>query len=145
MQEPVDKQAIAATGGIVFPDECADSESNREPTDSYHFGLRRRSITWSVRGLDFAFAFASTRSGGCRQVSTPSLAGLARRWDREDRSPILTPFTRVISGAVLIVQQESVALPIELSALVMRPTCPVDPPSGDNLSINIERSMTGTH
>src|SRR5882762_3822623 len=30
--------------------QCADSESNREPTDSYHFGFRRRSIverSWS--------------------------------------------------------------------------------------------------
>src|SRR5207249_7499620 len=44
----------------------------------YHFGFRRRSA--SVRGLDCAFTFAATRSGGSHPVSTPSpLGGLARR------------------------------------------------------------------
>src|SRR5207249_10989206 len=38
-----------------------------------HFGFRRRST--SVRGLDCAFTFALTRSGGSRPVSTPSPLG----------------------------------------------------------------------
>src|SRR5205807_10195379 len=41
----------------------------------YHFGFRRRSSLLSVCGLDCAFTFALTRSGGSRPVSTPSPLG----------------------------------------------------------------------
>src|SRR5439155_13740084 len=64
----------------------------------YHFGFRRRSA--SVRGLDCAFTFALTRSGGSHPVSTPSpLSGLGSALPVKG-PPTSRAFTRAVSGAV---------------------------------------------
>jgi hypothetical protein len=46
---------------------------------AYHFGFRRQKLP-SVRGLDHAFTIVVDNFRWTIMASTPSLAGLARRW-----------------------------------------------------------------
>ena len=96
-----------------------------EPTTcglTHHFGFRRRTgnrvprRSWSGLCLHLRLS----RSGGARRVSTPS--GSRTRLPAwlgvgiSHRSPMLSAFTRAVSGAVLQLLSKSAALPVELPA-----------------------------
>ena len=79
-----------------------------------HFGFRRRST--SVRGLDCAFTFALTRSGGSRPVSTPSplgaWLGVASQGFADFESIHARRFRRGVQRAHRQVPLESGVLPV---------------------------------
>src|SRR5439155_5346877 len=90
-----------------------------------HFGFRRRST--SVRGLDCAFTFALTRSGGSRPVSTPSplgaWLGVASEGSADFESVHARRFRRGVQRAHRQVPLESGVLPVTPrgSVLCLRP------------------------
>src|SRR5438270_5094174 len=80
----------------------------------YHFGFCRRST--SVRGLDCAFTFALTRSGGSHPVSTPTplgaWLGVASQGFADFESIHARRFRRGVQRAHRQVPPESGVLPV---------------------------------
>src|SRR5438132_8592254 len=93
---------------------CPSWDRTRTLLIPYHFGFRRRST--SVRGLDCAFTFALTRSGGSRPVSTPSplgaWLGVASEGSADFESIHTRRFRRGVQRVHREVRPESGVLPI---------------------------------
>ena len=96
------------------PLSCPSWARTRTLLIPYHFGFRRRST--SVRGLDCAFTFAATRSGGSRPVSTPSprgaWLGVASQGSADFESIHSRRFRRGVQRAHREVPLESGVLPV---------------------------------
>ncbi|SRR6266550_1365583 len=100
--------------GCPPPPSCPSWARTRTLLIPCHFGFRRRST--SVRGLDCAFTFALTRSGGSHPVSTPSSfeawLGVASEGSADFESFHARRFRRGVQRAHRWVPLESGVLPV---------------------------------